>query len=120
MPITLADLSTPLESVVLPSTGREVPVYPMNGVVAQLRQRFQETEDHALLWPIAAELVPDATPDEIAKLGMAHVMAIIAIASGRADQILAEIIKEREKEGNPQAPAKVKPEARRRRTGSAS
>lgn len=122
MPVRLVDLDKPLESVVLPSTGREVRVVPMNGAVAQLKAELERTDDPAVLWQIAAELLPDADPGEIAKLTMPHVLAVIRIASGRADELLAEIEAEREKEreGNPEAPASSKPEVARHGTGSAS
>lgn len=122
MAIRLSDLDKPLEPVVLPS-GREVAVVPVNGAVAQMRADYNASSDPALLWQIAAELLPDATPEEIRKLSVAHCAAVIAIAAGNAEALLSEIAEEAEtrkkSEGNRKASDPSR-KVRRRRTGSAT
>ena len=122
MAINLRDFDKPLGTVLLPSTGREVAVLPANAIVADLKLEYEQTEQHTLLWDIARELIPDATPEEIKGLRPAHIVVLIKLASGSAEQLLAEIEAEEKKklEGNSTAPAKSKPRAARKGTGSAS
>lgn len=120
MAVRLADLKKPLPPVVIPATGAERRVVKVNGAVAQLREEYAKSEDPKLLWEIVGHLLPDATKDEVLSLDVEDCAAVIAIASGTADAILAEMEAEnkaeREAGGNAKAPAAEKPQGRRRKT----
>lgn len=106
--------------------GREVQAYPLDGACAQLRAEYEESGDAEICWKIAARVLPDATDEEIARLSIAECQAVIEIASGKADELLAAIKSDRDRkasgqsEGNPKAPPKSKAPVRRRGTGSPS
>jgi precorrin-4 methylase len=115
-----------LDQVVLPS-GREVDVVPSNGAAAELLQEFDRTKakDPLLLWRAVHQMIPAATDEEVKQLTPKQCAAVIAIAGGKADRVIAYMAEEAEKkkkerEGNPEAATKRKPRGRRRETGSAS
>ncbi|MDP9176697.1 MAG: hypothetical protein M3O61_03355 [Gemmatimonadota bacterium] len=83
--IRLADFARQLPIVELRS-GREVTVREFDRTVLELRDKYLETEDPRIYWEIAALLLPDATEEEISRLSIFEVSAIIQIASGETPE----------------------------------
>jgi len=93
--IKLADLDAPLERVELPSRGgtpgRVAQVVELDvGGYAMLRE-FRETQDETPLFGLVRRAIPDLTEAELAELKPMHCLAIIAVASNRADAVVAQL-----------------------------
>jgi predicted DNA-binding antitoxin AbrB/MazE fold protein len=94
MKIRLADLEKPLEDVELPD-GTEHKVERFNGFTTELWSQWGEKseEDRAtdlqVLWDIAGRCIPTATDEQIKGLSVAQVVAVITVAAGNVEKVLA-------------------------------
>lgn len=95
--LTLAALRAPLPSVDFGAAGIHE-VQHISGTAMQLVQSAQTESSGVALWEAAALCVPTAARDAVFALGLAEVQAIIGIASGSAEAVLAQV-------GNAGAPA---------------
>lgn len=84
----LLDTEAAIEPVLLPS-GREVEVRPLTRAGHLMRARLVETGNDDLWWELAALCLPAATAEEIESLTANMCMAVIGMARGRADEVLA-------------------------------
>ena len=82
MTLRLADIDQPSRPMVELSSGREVQLSWINGVVVSLAAEYDKTENPALLWQIARELLRTATDAEIQSLTVAECGALLMLASG--------------------------------------
>lgn len=113
-PLNLAALAPALPSVILPN-GREIAVRPMTARAYELYREmsgytaaFQKGEDvdETLYLDLVDEclalVMPDATPDDLASLGVRveFKMAPILMAAGRVDEVMRAMAAQEETVGN--------------------
>lgn len=113
-PLNLAALAPALPSVILPN-GREIAVRPMTARAYELYREmsgytaaFQKGEDvdETLYLDLVDEclalVMPDATPDDLASLGVRveFKMAPILMAAGRVDEVMRAMAEQEETVGN--------------------
>jgi len=90
--LKLVDLAKPPEPVEFPD-GSEHVVLSLNGFAADVYTEMAnggETDVRAL-WRIAGLVVPSATEDQIKRLDASQVAAVLAVASGNVEKVLAEV-----------------------------
>ena len=92
--LRLADLEKELEEVELPN-GTVTTVKRLDGVTAQLWHEFnstpEEDKDPHILWVIGARCLPDVSQEIVDGLTAAEVAAVIAVATGNIDKVLAAL-----------------------------
>lgn len=92
--LRLADLNCAPDEVELPN-GTVTEVRRLDGITAQLWHEFtsakEEDRDPHILWEIGARCLPDVDQKIVDGLTAAEVGAVIAVASGNADKVLAAL-----------------------------
>lgn len=88
--IRLADLDAPLERVELPS-GRVAQVVEFDLAGYDALRAFREAPDDAVLFGLVRRAIPDLTDAELGHLRPMHCLAIVAVAAGRADTLVAQL-----------------------------
>lgn len=92
--LRLADLDKALEVVELPD-GTETKVKRLDGVMAHLWHEFtstpEEDRDPHILWELGARCLPDVGQEVVDGLTAAQIGAVIAVASGNVDRVLAAL-----------------------------
>lgn len=92
--LKLADLDQASEVVELPD-GTEATVKRLDGVMAHLWHEFtsapEEDRDPHILWQLGARCLPDVDQEVVDRLTAAQVGAVIAVASGNVDKVLAAL-----------------------------
>ena len=92
--LRLADLDQAPEVVELPD-GTETTVKRLDGVMAHLWHEFTSTpeqdRDPHILWQLGGRCLPDVDQEIVDGLTAAQVGAVIAVASGNVDRVLAAL-----------------------------
>jgi hypothetical protein len=90
--IRLADLVAPAPEVELPD-GTVHRVRRLDGVTASLWYDWQQTpteaRDPRILWQMAARCLPGATEEQVQSLTPEEAGAVIAVAAGNVDKVMA-------------------------------
>ena len=102
--IPIHALGAPLPSVDLGEAGVHA-VRHISGTAMQLVDAARSNGDALALWEAAALCLPTAPRAAVLDCSMPQIEKIIAIASGLAEQVLAEVAARAEAEGNAPAPA---------------
>ena len=92
--LRLADLEKEPDEVELPD-GTIATVKRLDGVTAHLWHEFtstpEEDQDPHILWEIGARCLPDVDQEIVDELTAAEVGAVIAVASGNVEKVLAAL-----------------------------
>ena len=92
--LRLADLDRALDEVELPD-GTVTKVRRLDGFMAHLWHEYNSTpkdeRDPYILWEIGARCLPEVKQEDVDGLTAADIAAIIAVASGNVDQVLATL-----------------------------
>ncbi len=92
--IKLVELERPLEDVELPD-GTEHKVERFNGFTADLWSQWGEKPEEVrqldiqVLWEIASRCIPTASQEQIKGLTVSQVVAVITVAAGNVEKVLA-------------------------------
>jgi len=96
MTLRLADLDRAPEVVELPD-GTEATVKRLDGVMAHLWHEYTSTpekdRDPSILWRLGGLCLPGVDQEKVDSLTASQVGAVIAVASGNVDKVLADLKK---------------------------
>lgn len=70
-------------------SGKTVKVVPVDAAGYELCLQLRETGDDRLYWKIAGRCLPDLGDDEVAQLSEFEAVAVVQIARGYADRLVA-------------------------------
>ena len=86
----LLDMVAPLEPVEFPN-GKTFAITPLGPEEWEMLREVQRTSDGALALKFLKRIVPEATDDDLAMIGPAHVAALCTYAAGQIDMALVAI-----------------------------
>jgi hypothetical protein len=90
MALRLLDMVAPLEPVEFPN-GRTFAVRPLDADSWEMLRAVQESKDGGKALALLKRVVPDASEEDFASLGIPHVGALLSYAANQIDLTLAAI-----------------------------